>query len=92
MKKLTEQMRQAMILRLERDFDLGGVSALSDMRPGQVLLLESEKMLKLSLVSEKLHIYPHSEIHQLLKSRLEHDLAAIHGWMQEHEKQRGHER
>ncbi len=92
MKKLTEQARQAMILRLERDFDLGGGAALEGMRFGEIRLLESEKMLKLSLVAEKLHLYPHSEIHQLLKGRLDHDLAVIHGWMEEQAKDRGHER
>lgn len=69
------------VKRLDASYSVGGKEALARMTGIEVFVLYNEKMCDLNAVCKKLHQYPHDELGQVRKTKLEMEIADMAGFM-----------
>lgn len=94
MKKNLHQMYLETIRRLDAAYAVGGRDALGKMQQIEVNALFTEKMGEWNTVNEKLAAFPHDELSQCRKAKLQREIKDMVEYMREHYKgkDRGHER
>ena len=96
MKKKLREMYLETVRKLAAAFSVEGRGALVKMQQIEVNALFIEKMGELNTVNEKLAAFPHDELSQCRKAKLQCEIKDMVGYMREHfggkGKDRGHER